>query len=48
MYFGGKKYFIEVIQCSGEEMNLVLLGLLPSNLINVQQIPTPSKKLKKN
>ncbi len=37
MYFGSKKYFIEVIQCSGEEMNLVLLGLLPSNLINMQQ-----------
>lgn len=38
MFFNGKKYFIEVIQCSGEEMNLVLLGLLPSNLINVQQV----------
>jgi hypothetical protein len=37
MYFGNKKYFIEVIQCSGEEMNLVLLGLLPSNLMNAQQ-----------
>ena len=34
MYFGGKKYYIEVIQCSGEEMNLVLMGILPSNLIN--------------
>lgn len=35
MFFASKKYFIEVIQCSGEEMNLVLLGLLPSSLINV-------------
>jgi hypothetical protein len=34
MYFNGKKYYIEVTQCSGNEMNMVLLGLLPSNLIN--------------
>jgi len=34
MYFNGKKYYIEVAQCSGNEMNMVLLGLLPSNLIN--------------
>lgn len=36
MYFSNKKYFIEVLQCSGEEMNLVLMGVLPSNLINFQ------------
>ena len=34
MFFSNKKYFIEVIQCSGEEMNLVLMGILPSNLIS--------------
>jgi epithelial splicing regulatory protein 1/2 len=32
MFFSGKKFYIEVLQCSGEEMNLVLLGVLPSNL----------------
>ena len=30
----GQKYIIEVTQCSGEEMNLVLMGLLSSNSIN--------------
>ncbi len=34
IFFSGKKYFIEVIQCSGEEMNLVLMGVVPSNLLN--------------
>lgn len=32
MFFAGKKFYLEVLQCSGEEMNLVLLGVLPSNL----------------
>lgn len=36
MFFTGRKYFIEVLQCSGEEMNLVLMGVLPSNLISYQ------------
>ncbi|CAF4135940.1 unnamed protein product, partial [Rotaria magnacalcarata] len=39
MFFNGKKRYIEVIQCSGEDMNQILLGLVPSNLIpaNVQR-----------
>lgn len=39
LFFNGKKRFIEVLQCSGEEMNQILLGLVPSNLIpnNVQR-----------
>jgi epithelial splicing regulatory protein 1/2 len=37
MHFNSKKIPIEVIQCSGEEMNLVLMGILPSNLINSPQ-----------
>jgi hypothetical protein len=32
LYFTNKKYFVEVIQCSGEEMNLVLMGVYPSSL----------------
>ena len=39
MYFNGKKHFVEAIQCSGEEMNMVLMGLLPSNLINFDHLP---------
>lgn len=35
IFFAGKKYFIEVLQCSGEEMNLVLMGVVPSNLLNI-------------
>lgn len=35
MLFNGKKYFIEVFQCSGEEMNLVLMGVLPSSLTHL-------------
>ena len=34
--YGDRRYSIEVIQCSGEEMNMVLMGILPSNLINMQ------------
>ncbi|CAF0942517.1 unnamed protein product [Brachionus calyciflorus] len=34
MVFMNEKYPIEVTQCSGEEMNLVLMGVLPSNLIS--------------
>ncbi len=34
MYFGGKRFAIEVFQCSGEEMNLILMGVSQSNLIN--------------
>lgn len=33
LFFNGKKRYIEVLQCSGEEMNQILLGLVPSNLI---------------
>ncbi|CAF1600804.1 unnamed protein product, partial [Adineta ricciae] len=33
MFFNGKKRYIEVLQCSGEDMNQILLGLVPSNLI---------------
>jgi len=38
LFFNGKKRYIEVLQCSGEEMNQILLGLVPSNLIptNIQ------------
>ncbi|CAF1344615.1 unnamed protein product [Rotaria sordida] len=41
LFFNGKKRYIEVIQCSGEDMNHILLGLVPSNLIppNVQRQP---------
>lgn len=41
MFFNGKKRYIEVIQCSGEDMNHILLGLVPSDLIptNVQRGP---------
>ena len=41
MFFNGKKRYIEVLQCSGEDMNQILLGLVPSNLIptNVQRQP---------
>jgi len=41
MFFNGKKRYIEVLQCSGEDMNHILLGLVPSNLIppNVQRQP---------
>ena len=45
MHFGGKRFLIEVIQCSGEEMNLVLMGILPSNLINNTQSSRTKKKL---
>jgi hypothetical protein len=31
-FFANKKCFVEVIQCSGEEMNLVLMGIYPSTL----------------
>ncbi len=34
MFFAGKRFVIEVLQCSGEEMNMVLMGILPSSLIN--------------
>lgn len=34
MFFMGQKILIEVTQCSGEEMNLVLAGLISSNLTN--------------
>jgi hypothetical protein len=39
MFFNGKKRYIEVLQCSGEDMNHILLGLVPSNLIpaNIQR-----------
>ncbi|UJR28830.1 hypothetical protein I4U23_010054 [Adineta vaga] len=41
MFFNGKKKYIEILQCSGEDMNHILLGLVPSNLIphNVQRQP---------
>ena len=41
MFFNGKKRYIEVLQCSGEDMNNILLGLVPSNLMtpNVQRQP---------
>ncbi|CAF1156616.1 unnamed protein product, partial [Didymodactylos carnosus] len=44
MFFSGKKRYIEVLQCSGEDMNLVLLGLVPSNLIptNLNNGPRPT------
>ena len=45
MHFAGKKFHVEVIQCSGEEMNLVLMGILPSNLINSQPNIPKSKKI---
>lgn len=44
LFFSGKKYFIEVIQCSGEEMNLVLMGLVPSNLLTIQRNPNVSPR----
>ena len=37
MYYSGRKFFLEVIQCSGEDMNLVLMGVLPSSLINYNE-----------
>ena len=40
MYFAGKKFYLEVIQCSGEEMNLVLMGFLPSNLTTFSSTTT--------
>ena len=43
LFFAGKKYYIEVIQCSGEEMNLVLMGIIPSNLLNIQRSPIPTR-----
>jgi epithelial splicing regulatory protein 1/2 len=41
MFFNGKKRYIEVLQCSGEDMNHILLGIVPSNLIptNIQRQP---------
>ncbi|CAF3479394.1 unnamed protein product [Adineta steineri] len=41
MFFNGKKKYIEILQCSGEDMNHILLGLVPSNLIpqNIQRQP---------
>jgi epithelial splicing regulatory protein 1/2 len=42
IFFAGKKYFIEVLQCSGEEMNLVLMGVVPSNLLNASVPKTTS------
>ena len=42
LFFGNKKFFIEVLQCSGEEMNLVLMGIYPSNLSNIPQQQSPS------
>jgi len=41
MFFNGKKRYIEVLQCSGEDMNHILLGLVPSNLMptNIQRQP---------
>lgn len=32
-FFANKKCFVEVIQCSGEEMNLVLMGIYPSSTL---------------
>lgn len=50
MFFNGKKYYIEVLQCSGEDMNQILLGLVPSNLIptNIprQTLYTPHRSKK--
>ena len=39
LFFNGKKRYLEVLQCSGEDMNHILLGLVPSNLIptNIQR-----------
>ena len=42
-FFNGKKYYIEVYQCSGEDMNQILLGLVPSNLIPRQTIYSPHR-----
>ena len=41
IFLNGKKRYIEVLQCSGEDMNHILLGLVPSNLIptNLQRQP---------
>lgn len=41
IFLNGKKRYIEVLQCSGEDMNHILLGLIPSNLIptNLQRQP---------
>ena len=32
LYAGARRFIVEVIQCSGEDMNLVLMGILSSNL----------------
>ena len=40
LFFNGKKRYIEVLQCSGEDMNNILLGLVPSNLIPNHLQPT--------
>lgn len=37
MYYAERKFILEVIQCSGEDMNLVLIGVLPSSLINYNE-----------
>jgi hypothetical protein len=44
IFFSGKKYYIEVIQCSGEEMNLVLMGIVPSNLLSLTQNATLTQR----
>jgi hypothetical protein len=44
MFFKGKKYLIEVIQCSVQEMNLMLMGLqfsANSTQFNQQIAPLP-------
>lgn len=43
LFFNGKKYYIEVLQCSGEDMNQILLGLVPSNLIPQGTIYSPHR-----
>ena len=53
LFFANKKFFIEVLQCSGEEMNLVLMGIYPSYLSGIQHnnslfnnnFASPSKEL---
>jgi hypothetical protein len=37
LFYNGNQFIIHIIQCSGEEMNLVLMGLLPLNFANTDQ-----------
>ena len=41
MIIGNKKRYIEVLQCSGEDMNVILSSGLPPPMPQLPQMPRP-------